>query len=407
MFQYDAIALCILASRVAKLPLAQHKRPSRQHVTTSRRRKSNNGQPNFPNWNDRCVARGMASETLQTLRALIRAPFLDEHRLGKSAQLDGLEAQLTDVGARAWSCPDVVCSEDTAQARLESQRALYELNRLRVYWGDEPEAYLNEHSPILLGLQRVLEKPWRSWLDAHTPELPFELEAIGERLQSAFLQDRIPSDNEADRWFSLEMNLSGYRRLLEIGSVNALVEASQLSRALGGAPTAVQATLTRIFLEEYGAGRLAKKHSTYFAQMLMEQGLRVEPEAYLDTAPWEVLVSINHAFFLAEGKRHYLRFCGAFTYTEVSTPASYDGFAKAARRLGLSDGHGDYWALHVREDERHGAWMVEQVALPLMQQFPHRKREVLMGYEQQRFVERLAGASVLNACREAAIRGEA
>jgi hypothetical protein len=198
------------------------------------------------------------------------------------------------------------------------------------------------------------------------------------------------------------MNLAGYRHLLALASLNGLVEASQLSRALGGAPDQVQTTLTRVFVEEYGVGRLAKKHSTYFASMLAEQGMSAEPEAHFHVVPWEVLAVINHAFYLAENKRHYLRFCGAFTYTEVSTPASFDGYARAAKRLGLSDGCGDYWSLHVREDQRHGAWMIDDVALPLMQRFPERRQDILFGYAQQRALERMAGAATARACLEAA-----
>lgn len=349
----------------------------------------------------------MQSETTETLREVIRTPGLDEHRLGESAHVLGLKAKLEAMSEFAWARPARVqaADDDVARARLAVQRAMYELYRMRLYWGDDPVTYLNEHSPTLIGLLRSLEQPFRAWLESLVPETPADA-YLAELLRERAQHDRTPKNSEADLWFALEMNLAGYRRLLEIGSVNALVEASQMSRTLGGAPTPVQATLTRIFLEEYGAGRLAKKHSTYFAQMLMEQGLRVEPEAYLDVAPWEVLASINQAFYLAESKRHYLRFCGAFTYTEVSTPASFDSYARAARRLGLSDGHGDYWSLHVREDARHGAWMVEEVAVPLMEQFPEHAHEVLQGYEQQRLVERMAGAATWRACQSAAARGE-
>jgi hypothetical protein len=121
--------------------------------------------------------------------------------------------------------------------------------------------------------------------------------------------------------------------------------------------------------------------------------------------PWQVLAAINHSFYLTEYKQNYLRFCGAFTYTELSTPVSFRGYAAAARRLGLSDGQGDYWALHVREDERHGAWMVEQVALPLLARYPRHCREVLFGYAQQRCVESLAGAATVRACQIAARAG--
>jgi len=51
---------------------------------------------------------------------------------------------------------------------------------------------------------------------------------------------------------------------------------------------------------------------------------------------------------------------------QVAGPSIYRVYLAAARRLGLSDGAAGYWELHIREDERHGRQMVEDVALPLV-----------------------------------------
>jgi hypothetical protein len=286
-----------------------------------------------------------------------------------------------------------------AVARLDTQRALYEVNRRRFYWFDEPSAYASERSPVLLALQERLERPWQRWLARRVPEEGLDAEDPRAVLLSWVARDREPADGQD--WFSLHASLAGYRRLLEIVSLNGLIEASQLSRVMGGPAHPVRATLFRILMEEYGAGRLHKKHSHFFARMLEAQGLSTEPEAYLARVPWQVLSAINHSFHLTENVRHYLRFCGAFTYTELSTPVGFHGYATAARRLGLSDGHDDYWALHVREDDRHGTWMVDEVALPLLAQYPQHARDVLFGYAQQRVVEAMAGEATEQACREA------
>ena len=44
----------------------------------------------------------------------------------------------------------------------------------------------------------------------------------------------------------------------------------------------------------------------------------------------------------------------------------YRNYLAAAQRLGLSDDASGYWALHIKEDERHGRQMVEDVAVPLI-----------------------------------------
>src|SRR5690606_17908637 len=105
-------------------------------------------------------------------------------------------------------------------------------------------------------------------------------------------RDVTPHPTTDGGWIAEEMCPEGYRRLLEIVSLNALAEASQLSRAVGGAASPTQSMLFRILMEEYGAGRLEKKHSTYFARMLEEQEMNAMPEAYFSRVPWEVLSAI-------------------------------------------------------------------------------------------------------------------
>lgn len=337
------------------------------------------------------------------LRALIRREGLDQRSQRRPDAARAMLDYWTLRAEVAWSSATVLTSAEDSRvaiARLDTQRALYELNRLNLYWFDAPESYTNERSRVLFDLRERLEGPWQAWLGRQVTEAELNTAAPHEVLR-AWTQRDLHTPVTGDDWFSQKANLTGYRRLLEIVSLNGLVEASQLSRVMGGAPHPAQATLFRILMEEYGAGRLHKKHSHFFARMLEAQGLSVEPEAYFASVPWAVLSSINQAFYLTENRRFYLRFCGAFTYTELSTPVGFRGYAAAAKRLGLSDGHDDYWALHVREDERHGAWMVDEVAGPLLAQFPAHARELLFGYAQQRFVESIASAATEHACRKA------
>jgi hypothetical protein len=203
------------------------------------------------------------------------------------------------------------------------------------------------------------------------------------------------------RFFREEVGHAGYRRLLEIASLDGLVEASQLSRTLGGVANEVHAMLTRLFLEEYGCGRLQRKHSSYFAMMLSELGMNTEPEHYFDRVPWEVLAAINHSFLLSERKRYYLRYIGGLLYTEISVPAAFTAYHVAAKRLGFSDTATAYWDLHIKEDERHGRWMLNDIALPLAAQYPKHAWELVLGYEQQRALSDRAGAAVAAAAREA------
>jgi hypothetical protein len=107
------------------------------------------------------------------------------------------------------------------------------------------------------------------------------------------------------------MTKTGYCHLLAIASLDGLVEASQLSRVLGGVGNEVQSMLTRIFSEEYGKGILARKHSTYFTTMLKQFKMDTQPEAYFDLAPWEVLfffASASEIFYDTSALCSFLRF---------------------------------------------------------------------------------------------------
>jgi hypothetical protein len=290
---------------------------------------------------------------------------------------------------------------DAADAHLFLQRVLYSINRLKLFWFDDLERYDNERSAYLREIRERIEEPWQRWELAPLDVAALRGEAVDAALRQRAAADVDPPVSANGRFFRDEVGEAGYRRLLEIASLDGLVEASQLSRTLGGVANDVHAMMTRLFLEEYGLGRLERKHSSYFAKMLSELGMNTAPEAYLEVVPWEVLAAINHSFLLSERKRYYLRYVGGLLYTEISVPAAFTAYHLAAQRLGFSEAAMAYWDLHIREDERHGRWMLDDIALPLAAQYPGHSWELVLGYEQQRAFSDRAGNAVAAAAREA------
>jgi len=191
------------------------------------------------------------------------------------------------------------------------------------------------------------------------------------------------------------MSLEGYKYLLAVGSVDGLVEASRQSRVCAGAANEVMCAVFRVLMEEYGTGRFNKKHSTFYAAMMTELGLSDRNENYLHLVPWQSLAAMNHNFLLTERRRHYLRYLGGLTFFEVNGPSVYRNYLAAAHNLGLSDGASGYWALHIKEDERHGRQMVDDVAVPLVDMYPQDAWEILLGYDQEKFMGIRSGAAVL------------
>jgi hypothetical protein len=290
--------------------------------------------------------------------------------------------------------------DDSAHRFL--QRVLYRINRLKLFWYDDLRRYTNERSLYLRTVRDQIEEAWQQWELAQLDVAAYQgIDDIRQALRDRFAADVDPAPSADSLFYRDQVTEAGYRRLLAIGSLDGLVEASQLSRTLGGVGNEVHAVLTRLLLEEYGGGRLARKHSSHFTTMLEELGMQTEPEAYFDLVPWELLAVINHSFLLTERKRYFLRYIGGLLYGELSVPAAFRHYQAAGERLGLSAAAMSYWNLHIKVDELHGRWMLDDVALPLVAQYPADAWELVFGYDQQRLMSDRAGAAVARAAREA------
>lgn len=281
------------------------------------------------------------------------------------------------------------------------QRVLYRINRLNLFWYDDLSHYKNERSLYLQWVRDRIESVWQAWELGQIDVQSLQQQNVEQTLRDWYEADLNPPVTENRRFLREELDREGYRRLLAIASLDGLVEASRMSRILGGASNEVQAMLIRVLMEEYGNGRLARKHSTFFAKMMAEMSLNTKAEGYFDLAPWQLLASINHNFLLTECKRYFLRYNGGLTYFEIVGPSIYTDYLMAAQRLNLSEESSGYWELHIREDERHGLWMLQDVALPLAEQYADNAWEILLGYAQEKYIGDRAGNAIIQCIKQA------
>ncbi|MFB2838543.1 iron-containing redox enzyme family protein [Floridanema evergladense] len=292
-------------------------------------------------------------------------------------------------------------SEDDVAHRF-LQRILYRINRLKLFWYDDLRHYTNERSLFLRKVRDRIEEAWQQWEDAKLDVKAYRsIDDIKQALRDRFAADIDPAPAADGLFYRDRITEKGYRRLVAIASLDGLVEASQLSRTLGGVGNEIHAVLTRLLIEEYGGGRFPRKHSSHFTTMLEELGMQTEPEAYFDLVPWQLLAVINYSFLLTERKRYFLRYIGGLLYGELSVPATFRNYQAAGERLGLSTQAMSYWSLHIKVDELHGRWMLDDVALPLVAQYPADAWELVFGYDRQRLLSDRAGAAVAQAVREA------
>lgn len=284
-------------------------------------------------------------------------------------------------------------------ARLFLQRVLYRINRLSLFWYDDLQNYTNDRSLFIATVRDRIEADWQAWEATQLDVEALKNVDVKQTLIERAEVDLDPPLSAEARFMREEMSYAGYRHLLAIASFDGLVEASRMTSILGGAANEVQCTLVRVFLEEYGNGKLSRKHSTFFAKMMEEVDLETQPEGYFDLVPWEVIACANHNFLLTQRKRHFLRYNGGLTYFEVAGPSIYRTYLTAAQRLGLSETASGYWELHIREDERHGRWMLDNVALPLAEQYPDHAWELVLGYDQEKLMGDRAGIAVVRSIR--------
>lgn len=328
----------------------------------------------------------------QTFSNLIEVENLDQHLHLFDSQLRYFETALNKALEEAYQ-------HNIDAAHLFLQRVLYRINRLNLFWYDDLTHYTNERSLYLQKIRNQIETAWQAWELAHLNVEAYKTIDIKQALLDRYAADLDPQLSEDAIYLREHMPFEGYRYLLAITSFDGLVEASRLSRILGGAANEVQATLTKVLLEEYGNGRLARKHSTFFAQMMTELSLSTQPEVYFNLVPWEALATTNHNFLLTECKRHFLRYNGGLAYFEVAGPSAYRNYLAAAKRLELSDGAMGYWDLHIKEDERHGRWMIENVTLPLVDMYPEQAWQLVLGYDQEKLMGDRAGAAIVSSIR--------
>ncbi|GLC68792.1 hypothetical protein PLESTF_000737200 [Pleodorina starrii] len=343
---------------------------------------------------------------------LLRTPGLDERLAAGDEEVEAAAALVGDaVDIAVWRAfgprgDDGSPESDAYHTFL--QRMLYRINRLNHFWYDDLRNYENERSGFVAGIRDRIEGEWQAWeRDGRAGAVPGQRLFAGLSVQQLIDEVRERAARDVDpplgpvaSYIREQMSFEGYRHLLAVGALDGLVEASRQSRVCAGAPNSVATTVFRVLMEEYGNGKLPRKHSTFYHSMMSQLGLDTRPEAYFDLVPWQWLASANHNFLLTERRRHYLRYLGGLTYFEVNGPSVYRTYCAAAQRLGLPPDAWGYWELHVREDERHGRQMVEEVAVPLIQRYGVEDGwEVLWGYDQEVAMGRRAGQALVDDIR--------
>jgi hypothetical protein len=294
---------------------------------------------------------------------------------------DEFEASITRALAIALTTRDSV---EARSARTLLQRILYRINRLKLVWYDDLDQYYNENSKFLHDLHSRIEDAWYTWEIAQVALTDEDRRDPRRALLARVERDANTQHSSAELYFRDYADHAAYRRMLEIGALEALIETTQLSRMWGGNSDSIQSVLSRLMLEEHGSGE--RKNAHYYRDMLMELNMDTRPEAYLQRLPWETLAQVNLGFLLAERKRYFLRNIGGLLYSEMARPRQSGNFHAMAARLKLHSGTTSYWQSQMDADHTHGELILNKVAQPLMDRYPQVAWEMVLGYEHQKLV---------------------
>jgi hypothetical protein len=191
--------------------------------------------------------------------AEIAKPGIDERWLQRSPFIGHFDAFLVasleaalPLGASSLEENVNGFSEDSS--RLFLQRVLYRINRLRFFWFDDLQNYSNEDSVFLNRVRRQIESRWCKWEEAHRRKASTDVKKGTEAqavIQKWCADDKAPRPfTEEESFLADSLQLEGYKQLLKIFSLDALVEASNLSRVVAGVSNEVHNTLVKLLIEE-------------------------------------------------------------------------------------------------------------------------------------------------------------
>ena len=141
------------------------------------------------------------------------------------AENPGFTAELEASLAEAFEneCP---------QAHLFLQRILYRINRLKLFWYDGLENYVNEDSSFLFSLRLKIENAWQDWEEGNSVQSNSGDLQVSKSLHHRVEEDLQPEPSPDGLFIRDEISKAGYQRLLAITSLDGLVEASQFSTAI-------------------------------------------------------------------------------------------------------------------------------------------------------------------------------
>lgn len=315
-----------------------------------------------------------------TIQRLIEHPDLETFLRDHPDLAEGLTACTSRLARHAFI-------DREEGALYQAQKALYLLYEDNL----KPPgrgAGINQFDPFLITVRNTLERAWeRSELErvdlepSDVPEDPEEFRHYFKRVcrdhQMAghalfdFLKER------ASRGELVNFFLSDAAVILRFCDLMVM--------SMVGIEDEIRQELTENFWDEMGRGRFQERHVALFRDLLDYVGINLPGETlmaedFIDNLQWQGLAGYNLYLFHCLHRRNYFRSYGGLGAAELMDPPQYGKVVEGCRRVGLNDEKGlAYYAGHEEMDAAHGDGWLENVLLPLVEKYPDRRHEIVLG----------------------------
>jgi nitrosourea synthase len=179
-------------------------------------------------------------------------------------------------------------------------------------------------------------------------------------------------------------------------ALDGLTEATAMSQNLGGAFGPEQSELFKIFIDEFGYGVFAAKHSTLFGDLCASTGMATQVHHYwffyLGTS-----IAVNNYFYtVTRNRTEFFRYVGAMALLEATFAPWFAALARTLRAVYGDSVDTKYCDEHAHIDQHHGRMAVHDLLLPLARKHgPVAARGLIRGVEEIRLLGALADEDLL------------
>ncbi len=265
-----------------------------------------------------------------------------------------------------------VLTDDDVQLALW---CLFELHH-RGFEGVDPSL---EWDPEVIRLRRVLERAHESALRDLTrdrlalvdPEADLESQ-IGTLLSAG---DAPSLAGHLRRQADVEQ----FRDFLRQRSIYHLKESDPQAFVVPRRDGAAKVALAELQYDEFGAGRPARLHARLFAEALSACGLAATYGAHLDEARAGTLAASTTMSLFGLHRRLRGAAMGHLAAFEATSSVPSRQIAAGARRVGLPEPVAAYYDEHVEADAAHEQVALRGICIPLVEDDPGLRADVLFG----------------------------